>query len=139
MMPNALWLDIRPQAKGVGAWARKKNLFFAVPSDREHLANGDRNAWIALNILMHIAPEGNFPQRCAAPLPKGSLCGSWFVKVAPGQHACSERCRQRKHEATAEYKEAKAKYAKKHRKDLKTLEQKGLEIVKQEASRGKKR
>ncbi len=140
MVPNALWLDIRPKTRDSGTWEHKRTLFFPIPSDPTDHATGDRNGWVALNVIMHIAPEGNFPQRCLAPLPKkAGVCSSWFVKITPHQHACSERCRQRKFEATSEYKKHKAEYARTHRERLKDLQHKWLEMVKREARRGKKR
>ena len=137
MSPNALWLEIRPTATS-GTWERATP--FAIPSDQTDHASGDRDAWVALNNLMRIAPEGNFPQRCSAPLPRGGgPCGRWFVKITPEQHSCSTRCRQRKIEATKEYKAEKAKKQDEYRKGLKNREQKGLEIVIEEAQRAKKR
>jgi hypothetical protein len=138
--PNALWLDIRPKTKNTGAWEHGGTHLFAIPSSHEDLASGDRDAWVALNNIMRIAPEGNFPQRCSAPLPKkAGLCGNWFVKITPQQHACSLRCRQRKIEATAAYKEKKKRQLKKHRERLKDRVHKELQIVRLEAQRAKKR
>jgi hypothetical protein len=130
MVPNALWLDIRPQTRNSGAWELSRRAFFPIPSDARDLATGDRDAWAVLNTIMHIAPQGNFPQRCSAPLPKeAGVCGNWFVKLTPTQHACSERCRQRKVEATSDYKEKKAKYAREHRERLKKREQPGRDVT----------
>lgn len=137
--PNGLWLDIRPMVPS-NAWERTQTSLFAVPSDIGDHASGDRDAWVVLNNLMRIAPEGNFPQRCSAPLPLGAgRCDRWFVKITPEQHSCSTRCRQRKIEATDEYKATKAIKLKEHRKKLRDLDQKRLEIVNREAQRGKKR
>lgn len=140
MLPNALWLDIRPQTRNSGAWERQGKVFFPIPSDARDRATGDRDAWAALNTIMHIAPEGNFPQRCSAPLPKkAGFCGNWFVKITPTQHACSERCRQRKVEETRDYKEQKARYAREYRERLKNRELTGLAIVEKELQHGKRR
>jgi hypothetical protein len=140
MKPNALWLGIRPKTKSNGAWEHAKTLLFAIPSGHEDIATGDRDSWVALNNVMRISSEGNFPQRCSAPLPKeAGRCGNWFVKITPQQHACSLRCRQRKIEATAEYKEKKKRQLKEHRKKLKDRVQKELELVRRESQRRKKR
>jgi hypothetical protein len=89
---------------------------------------------------MRIAPEGNFPQRCSAPLPRSAgPCPKWFVKLTPEQHSCSTRCRQRKIEATDEYREKKAKKLREHRENLKKRKLAELALVKQEARRAKKR
>lgn len=134
---NKIWLDIRPDEES-GTW--ELNRLFAIPSDERARKSGDRDAWAALLLIMQIAPEGNFPQRCSAPLPKGAgLCGNWYVKITSSQHACIERCRQRKYEASREYKNAKAEYARKHREHLKDLEEKWLTLVKEENQRGKRR
>lgn len=138
LFSNALWLDIRPKQRKCGEWLRRPPL--SIPADRQAKISGDYDAWLSLAVIMDISPEGNFPQRCSAPLPKGAgACGNWFVKITPTQHACSQRCRQRKREATDEYRERKAKWAKKHRKDLKDRERKGLEIVKGENRYAKRR
>jgi hypothetical protein len=135
--PNKIWLDIRPNEES-GAW--ELNRLFAIPSDERAHKSGDRDAWAAIYVLMRIAPEGNFPQRCSAPLPRSAgQCARWFVKVTPEQHSCSTRCRQRKIEATDRYRKEKAEKLRKHRKNLKDRERKGLRLVEEELQRGKKR
>jgi hypothetical protein len=137
--PNTLWLDIRP-ATNAEMWEHQKKQLFPIPSDRKAHATGDRDAWAALSNVMRLAAEDNFPQRCSAPLPKkAGPCGNWFVKVTPTQHACSERCKQRKVEVTSDYKEKKARYAREHRQRLKNRELTGLAIVRREVQRAKKR
>ena len=142
MLPNALWLDIRPQERGIVAQGNGKGklILSRFRLTQGYRATGDRDAWAALNTIMHIAPEGNFPQRCSAPLPKkAGFCGNWFVKITPTQHACSERCRQRKVEETRDYKEQKARYAREYRERLKNRELTGLAIVEKELQHGKRR
>ena len=138
---NGLELALHPAGKDSedsDLWARGPR--FAIPFDARAVLSGDHNAWVALNNIIQFGSEGNFPQRCTAPLPKSAgVCGNWFAKITQNQHACSERCRQRKREATPEYKAEKAKYVKRLRAEDKARQARQLEIAKREKNRNAKK
>jgi hypothetical protein len=157
-VPNALWFGIAPSKSGAvtiwgqtfsprrGAmtmWGPTFSSPFRIPSRTEDYQSGDHDAWQSLKLIMEISPEGLFPLRCTAPRPRkegGGQCGNWYVQLTPMHHSCSTRCRQRKLEATSEYREKNAAKIRNYRAALKNRDLANLKAGRaKEANRGKKR